>query len=209
MECIKPGSKKSIKIRRRSFFNYYLIRIGALGFLLRRQIFPTSGRWIEKPKKERRRRTSGRRSSTPRRFLMPLPESFTTLRKWNYKGGTRINGVVIIPDGGLTITLEKLSSGVLVVLVDSALQGGELGGHFFKGITHGAQQRTHIEEGLGYGKLRKFCGNWPITDKEKQSLVNIHVQGRKLSEGGSRWIIKTTKKKQIHKVNYVKLSFYL
>ena len=102
--------------------------------------------------------------------------------------------MVIIPDGGLTITLEKLSSGVLVVLVDSALQGGELGGHFFKGITHGVQQRTHIEEGLGYGKLRKFCGNWPITDKEKQSLVNIHVQGRKLSEGGSRCNIKTTKK---------------
>ena len=64
-------------------------------------------------------------------------------------------------------------------------------------------------EGLGDVILGIFCVLWPITDKGGRLLVNKHVQERKLSEGGSSWKIKTTKKKQIHKVFYIKLCFYL
>ena len=209
MKGIKPREKRLIKRRKRWNKTYYLTKIGALGFLFRRQVFFTSGRWRSKEKRASTLRTSGRRSSTPRRLLIPFPESFTMLNK--RKNLNRKIGIMVtdIPNGIISVTLEKLRGCELVVGSYSLVEGGELGGDFLEGVTHGGVQRTHMVEGLGDVKFGIFCLLWPITDKGGRLLVNKHVQERKLSEGGSSWKIKTTKKKQIHKVFYIKLCFYL
>ena len=66
---------------------------------------------------------------------------------------------------------------------------------------------------LSHSTLSLSYGNWPITDKGRQSLVDTHVEIWKLSVGGS-WNSKTVgigikRNHKVQYIKYIKFCFYL
>ena len=175
---VKPGKEMGNGLIE-EVFRKYRIRMGEVGFLLRRQTWDTSEMGNTKLNfLLKMLRVLAMRSSMPLRGVIPRPESITTLESIlnSFRPDLRKS---ILPKGFLSFQIEESNLDIFLVCVDFLVKGGVLVGQSlnflgegFKG-RHGSNLKTFLDSHGSRCQSEYHRLGWILTDQSHGIVVSL------------------------------------